>query len=79
MASAYPGATSSMASTAARTPAISANLANAGRTWLPIFDDQPTGSIGTIAVGVRASESAETWRAWSSVGVPRRPTRRPTC
>ena len=21
-----------------------------GRTWVPIFDDQPTGSIGTIAV-----------------------------
>src|SRR5262245_25460626 len=24
--------------------------ANAGRTWTPIFDDQPTGSIGSIAV-----------------------------
>ena len=23
---------------------------NAGRTWTPIFDDQPTGSIGSIAV-----------------------------
>ena len=23
---------------------------NAGRTWIPIFDDQPTGSIGSIAV-----------------------------
>ncbi|HUR21423.1 MAG TPA: hypothetical protein VMZ90_11480, partial [Vicinamibacterales bacterium] len=23
---------------------------NAGRTWVPIFDDQPTGSIGAIAV-----------------------------
>ncbi|MEI6245568.1 MAG: hypothetical protein WCQ64_11045, partial [Acidobacteriota bacterium] len=23
---------------------------NAGRTWIPIFDDQPTGSIGAIAV-----------------------------
>ena len=23
---------------------------NAGRTWMPIFEDQPTGSIGTIAV-----------------------------
>jgi photosystem II stability/assembly factor-like uncharacterized protein len=23
---------------------------NAGRTWVPIFDDQPTGSIGSIAV-----------------------------
>ncbi|MCW5941984.1 MAG: hypothetical protein KIS66_07115 [Fimbriimonadaceae bacterium] len=23
---------------------------DAGRTWVPIFDDQPTGSIGTIAV-----------------------------
>ena len=23
---------------------------DAGRTWLPIFDDQPTGSIGAIAV-----------------------------
>ena len=23
-----------------------------GRTWLPIFDDQPTGSVGAIAVSV---------------------------
>jgi len=23
---------------------------DAGRTWVPIFDDQPTGSIGSIAV-----------------------------
>ena len=23
---------------------------DAGRTWVPIFDDQPTGSIGAIAV-----------------------------
>src|SRR3954454_21317171 len=23
---------------------------DAGRTWLPIFDDQPTGSIGTVVV-----------------------------
>jgi photosystem II stability/assembly factor-like uncharacterized protein len=25
---------------------------NAGRTWTPIFDDQPTGSIGSIAVAL---------------------------
>src|SRR6266545_1637887 len=23
-----------------------------GRTWMPIFDDQPTGSIGSIAVAI---------------------------
>jgi len=25
---------------------------DAGRTWIPIFDDQPTGSIGAIAVSI---------------------------
>ena len=32
---------------------------DAGRTWKPIFDDQPTGSIGDVAVYGRALSDTE--------------------
>ena len=37
-------------STSASSMAASGRRPTAGRTWPPIFDDQPTGSIGAIAV-----------------------------
>jgi photosystem II stability/assembly factor-like uncharacterized protein len=41
---------------------------DAGRTWKPIFDDQPTGSIGTIAV---APSDANVIYVGSGEGLPR--------
>src|SRR5579885_631587 len=41
-----------------------------GRTWKPIFDDQPTGSIGTLAV---APSDPETIYVGSGEGLPGRP------
>ncbi len=41
---------------------------DAGRTWTPIFDDQPTGSIGAIAV---APSNADIIYVGSGEGLPR--------
>jgi photosystem II stability/assembly factor-like uncharacterized protein len=41
---------------------------DAGRTWIPIFDDQPSASIGTIAV---ASSAPDTIYAGSGEGLQR--------
>ena len=30
-----------------------------GRTWMPIFDDQPTGSIGAVAVAISPVGSSQ--------------------
>jgi photosystem II stability/assembly factor-like uncharacterized protein len=43
---------------------------NAGRTWTPIFDDQPTGSIGSIAV---APSDPNIIYVGSGEGLPTRP------
>src|SRR5215831_9932466 len=43
---------------------------NAGRTWTPIFDDQPTGSIGSIAV---APSDPNVVYVGSGEGLPTRP------
>jgi photosystem II stability/assembly factor-like uncharacterized protein len=43
---------------------------NAGRTWTPIFDDQPTGSIGSIAV---APSDPDIIYVGSGEGLPTRP------
>jgi photosystem II stability/assembly factor-like uncharacterized protein len=43
---------------------------NAGRTWTPIFDDQPTGSIGSIAV---ALSDPNVVYVGSGEGLPTRP------
>jgi hypothetical protein len=41
---------------------------DAGRTWVPIFDDQPTGSIGAIAI---APSDANVIYVGSGEGLPR--------
>src|ERR1022692_4611347 len=43
---------------------------DAGRTWNPIFDDQPTGSIGAIAV---APSNPNILYVGSGEGLPQRP------
>jgi photosystem II stability/assembly factor-like uncharacterized protein len=43
---------------------------NAGRTWTPIFDEQPTGSIGSIAV---AASDPNVVYVGSGEGLPTRP------
>src|SRR5579885_2106135 len=40
-----------------------------GRTWTPIFDDQPTGSIGAVSVGDGIYKSTDAGRTWTHLGL----------